>query len=55
MAIWFIHLHPVWQGLLATLFTYSVTMLGASLVFFFKNVNQRLMDIMMGLDVLFSQ
>ncbi|MCM1180483.1 MAG: ZIP family metal transporter [Clostridium sp.] len=45
---WFIHLHPVWQGLSATLFTYSVTMLGAALVFFFKSVNQKLMDIMMG-------
>lgn len=48
MIDWFIHLHPVGQGLLATLFTYSVTMLGASLVFFFKSVNQKLMDIMMG-------
>ncbi|MDE6434201.1 MAG: ZIP family metal transporter [Lachnospiraceae bacterium] len=45
---WFIHLHPVGQGLLATLFTYSVTMLGAALVFFFKSVNQKLMDLMMG-------
>lgn len=48
MIDWFIYLHPVLQGLLATLFTYSVTMLGASLVFFFKSVNQKLMDIMMG-------
>lgn len=48
MIDWFIHLHPVGQGLLATLFTYSVTMLGAALVFFFKSVNQKLMDIMMG-------
>lgn len=48
MIDWFIHLHPVAQGLLATLFTYSVTVLGASLVFFFKSVNQKLMDIMMG-------
>lgn len=48
MVDWFVHLHPVWQGLLATIFTYSVTVLGASLVFFFKSVNQRLMDVMMG-------
>lgn len=48
MAHWFIHLHPMWQGLLATLFTYSVTILGASLVFFFKSVNQKVMDVMMG-------
>lgn len=48
MVNWFIHLHPVGQGLLATLFTYSVTMLGASFVFFFKSVNQKVMDVMMG-------
>lgn len=45
---WFITLHPVWQGLLATLFTYSITILGASLVFFFRSVNQKVMDVMMG-------
>lgn len=45
---WFVHLEPVYQGLCATLFTYGVTVLGASLVFFFKSVNQKLMDIMMG-------
>ena len=33
----FMNLHPVCQGLLATLFTYGITMLGASLVFFFKD------------------
>lgn len=48
MINWFMKLHPVYQGFIATLFTYSVTMLGASLVFFFKNVNQKLMDVMMG-------
>lgn len=48
MINWFMNLHSVYQGLIATLFTYSVTMLGASLVFFFKNVNQKLMDVMMG-------
>lgn len=48
MTEWFIDLNPVYQGLLATLFTYGVTVLGASLVFFFKNVNQKLMDVMMG-------
>lgn len=48
MIDWFVRLHPVWQGLLATMFTYSVTMLGASLVFFFKSVNQKLLDVMMG-------
>ncbi len=40
--------HPVKQALLATLFTWSVTALGASLVFFFKNFNQKLLDSMLG-------
>lgn len=45
---WFANLHPVCQGLTATLFTYGVTILGAGLVFFFRNMNQKVMDIMMG-------
>ena len=45
---WFLTLHPVSQALLATLFTYGITALGASLVFFFKSINQKIMDMMMG-------
>lgn len=45
---WFSALHPVWQGFLATMFTYGITALGALPVFFFKKVNQRLLDMMMG-------
>jgi len=45
---WFLSLPAVQQGLLATLFTYSFTALGASLVFFFKSVNRKAMDMMMG-------
>ena len=45
---WFSTIPPVCQGLIATLFTYTVTALGASLVFFFKSINQKLMDMMMG-------
>ena len=41
-------LHPVLQGFLATLFTYAVTALGASLVFFFKRINRTLIDSMLG-------
>ena len=37
------------QALLATLFTWSVTALGASLVFFLKKPNQNLMDAMLGM------
>lgn len=39
---------PTIQALIATLFTWSVTALGAALVFFTKKVNTRLMDSMLG-------
>ena len=45
---WFIGLQPIWQALLATCFTWFVTALGASVVFFFKEVNRRLLDGMLG-------
>jgi zinc transporter, ZIP family len=45
---WFIKLNPVYQALLATLFTWGVTALGAGLVFFFKNINKKVLDAMMG-------
>lgn len=45
---WFSVQSPVLQGLLATLFTYFVTALGAGLVFFFKSMNQKILDMMMG-------
>ncbi len=46
----FMELDPVIQGLFATLFTYFVTMLGASLVLIFKKVNMKILDLMMGLS-----
>ncbi len=48
MADWFIGLHPVVQALLATLFTWGVTALGAALVFFFKTINRKVLDAMLG-------
>lgn len=45
---WFIGLHPVTQALLATLFTWSVTALGAALVFFFKEINRNVLTGMLG-------
>lgn len=45
---WFSELSPVLQALLATLFTWGVTALGASLVFFFVQVGHRLMNLMLG-------
>ena len=44
---WFLALSPAIQGLLATLFTYFVTAVGASLVFFFKDVKKAPLHLMM--------
>lgn len=41
-------LNPIIQALLATIFTWSVTAIGASLVYFFKKINKSLMDGMLG-------
>ena len=48
MLAWFRELHPVLQALLATLFTWGFTALGASIVFFFKTINRKLLDGMLG-------
>ena len=45
---WFSSLSPVLQAGLATLFTWSVTALGASLVFLMKKINKTFMDGMLG-------
>lgn len=39
---------PVQQALIGTLFTYGVTALGASLVFFFKSINKTVLNSMLG-------
>jgi ZIP family zinc transporter len=41
---WFAALNPILQALTATLFTWSVTSLGASLGFFFKGINRKIVD-----------
>ncbi|HEX2984505.1 MAG TPA: ZIP family metal transporter [Ignavibacteriales bacterium] len=41
-------LHPITQALIATLFTWGVTALGAAGVFFHKTVNKKLLDTMLG-------
>lgn len=41
-------LNPIVQALLATIFTWSVTAIGAALVYFFKNINKNIMDGMLG-------
>jgi ZIP family zinc transporter len=48
MIDFFINLNPIIQALIATLFTWFITLLGALLVFFFKNVNKNIMDGMLG-------
>lgn len=41
-------LSPIQQALVATLFTWGVTALGAGMVFFFKTINRKLLDGMLG-------
>lgn len=44
----FYNLSPIMQALLATCFTWFVTALGAGLVFFFKKINKKALDSMLG-------
>lgn len=48
MIEFFQNLNPITQALLATLFTWGMTALGASIVFATKTVNHRLLDSMLG-------
>ena len=45
---WFIQLPPSVQALIATLFTWSVTAAGASVVFMFRSFNRKVLDTMLG-------
>ena len=45
---WFINLNYIYQALIATIFTYLMTALGAGIVFFFKNISKNVMDAMLG-------
>ena len=45
---WFSGLNPVLQALLATLFTWLMTALGAALVFFFRKINRNMLNGMLG-------
>ena len=48
MIDWFIGLsHPI-QAMIATLFTWSITAIGAGLVFCFKKMNKNVLDAMLG-------
>lgn len=48
MIDWMLTLEPWQQALIATLFTYGMTALGAALVFFFKTIEQNVMSLMLG-------
>ncbi|UCC64302.1 MAG: ZIP family metal transporter [Anaerolineae bacterium] len=45
---WFANLNPILQALLATCFTWFLTALGASAVFFFRSINRKILDSMLG-------
>lgn len=49
MINYFFNLSPIIQALLATIFTWAVTALGAGLVFFFKKINKNVLDAMLGI------
>ncbi|MEM3421125.1 MAG: ZIP family metal transporter [Candidatus Hadarchaeum sp.] len=49
MLDFFQNLHPLIQTLLATIFTWGLTALGAAGVFFLKGFNRKIMDAMLGL------
>ncbi len=48
MSIWFASLHPALQALLAGLFTWAVTAIGAAVVLLTGQVNRKLLDAMLG-------
>jgi ZIP family zinc transporter len=48
LVAWFETLGPVLQALLATIFTWFMTAVGAGAVFFFKDVNKQLLNGMLG-------
>jgi ZIP family zinc transporter len=48
VVVWFKGLNPIIQALLATCFTWAVTAAGAGVVFFFKTINRKVLDAMLG-------
>lgn len=45
---WLLNYNPVLLALGATLFTWFVTLMGASMVFFFKSINKKVLNSMLG-------
>lgn len=50
MINWYMNLNYPTQALIASLFTWGITSLGAAVVFLFKKVNKNTMDAMLGLS-----
>ena len=48
MVEWFLELSPIMQAFIGTSFTYFVTALGAAMVFFFKEIDRKVLDGMLG-------
>jgi ZIP family zinc transporter len=48
MVEWFTELDPVLQAFLATCFTWFLTAVGAAIVFFFKEIDRKVLDGMLG-------
>ena len=48
MVSFFLKLSPVIQALIGTLFTWGVTAIGAAVVFFFKSINRKILNAMLG-------
>jgi len=46
----FNEISPIYQALIAGMFTFLITVLGSSLVFFFRNINKSIMDTMLSLS-----
>ena len=44
----FENINPIYAALIATVFTWALTALGASMVFFFKQMNRGVFDTMLG-------
>ena len=45
---WFIYQNPIFQALLAGIFTWIITAIGSGLVFFFNSSNRKVLDISLG-------
>lgn len=45
---WLLEYNPILLALVATLFTWALTALGASMVFFFKTINKKILNSMLG-------